>query len=369
VAGKVDYANARWSEIAGISPYDEAGIRASVHPEDRPALQAMWRDALAKGTGFQSEFRFVHPDGTTVWTSTNTAPVRDAAGRLTGFVGTVEDVGVRRRAEEERIRTHAAEAQLARLQEMERFRSDFLNNAAHELRTPVLPMRAQLLILRARLGPGLGDGDRRSLEVVERNLARMSGLVEELLESARVQSGRMELRPARCDLHALVAEAVESFQPAATERQVVLMQASRGDGVAVVDAPRIGQVLYNLLSNATKFTPPGGRIQVESEGGPEHVEVCVHDTGAGIRPDDLPRLFQPFTQVHDAEDRSRGGAGLGLYISKAIADLHGGTISAESAGRGQGTRFTLRVPRASPAGPPAGQPVGEGPGLSAPAHR
>jgi signal transduction histidine kinase len=240
-------------------------------------------------------------------------------------------------------------------------KTQFLGTTAHELRTPMTPVLLQLdLLQREKLG-ALTDRQRRSVELLGRNLQRLNVLVEDVLDIARVQSGKLRLAPQGVDLGLLAAEAAESFHSSAEAAGIVLeVQASQALPVRA-DPRRLTQVLFNLLGNAMKFTPRGGRIVVEARREDGTCAVSVADTGAGLRAEDLPKLFQPFSQVSDPAARAHAGAGLGLFICRAIVEAHGGTIVAESRGPGLGACFTFRLPLAAPT--PAAAPDG---GLSLP---
>lgn len=249
-----------------------------------------------------------------------------------------------REAEATKAKAEVQAREIQRLGELDAFRTAFINTASHELRTPLTPLRAQLRVLRLRRAESYTPEERRSLEIAERNVERLSTLVEDMLQVSRYQAGRMTVEPKPGDLHAIVAEAVETFLEAAKGRDVTLEAKLRGDGQGLLDSKRVSQVLYNLLSNALKFTPTGGRIVVTSEAAGDTLLLRVRDTGLGIRSEDISKLFQPFSQVHTGPIH-QPGSGLGLYICRAIVELHGGTITAESAGLGEGTTITVRLPR------------------------
>ncbi|HUR61567.1 MAG TPA: ATP-binding protein [Candidatus Thermoplasmatota archaeon] len=347
--GQVDYANPRWSEISGCDPNDFAAIRAAVHPDDVDRLTAEWRKAVGSGTDLVSEFRYVHKDGKAVECVTRASPVRDASGAVTGFVGTVEDATGRHRLE-------ARQREMDRLREQARFKTEFLRTAAHELGNPLTPIRIQLRILKDTVGATGTEGARRSVAILDRNVERLGLLVRDMLESARLQGGRMRLIPQGMDLSHVVHDVIETFQGSAIEAGVAMDLEAPPRLPMVGDPDRLTQVLYNLLSNGMKFTPAGGRIHVrvealqDADAAAGHVRVTVSDTGAGFTPDQAGGLFQPFGQVHDAVP-GKGGTGLGLYISKGIVEQHGGTLAAHSDGPGRGSTFTVLLPLVAAAQP------------------
>jgi signal transduction histidine kinase len=243
----------------------------------------------------------------------------------------------RRRAEAERLR-----GDLERSRAVERFRTDLINTFAHEMGTPLTPLLLQLAVLKS--GSPLTPEQRRAVDILERNVERFRLLVQDVLQAARLQGGRMGLRTRPTDLAEVAAEVVETFRGQA-ERAGTRLEARGSAAVVEADPDRVRQVLFNLLGNALKFTPPGGRIVVEAAADKDGAVVRVHDSGAGFDPAQAEALFQAFHQL--PEGKAAGGSGLGLFISRGIAELHGGSLQASSPGPGKGATFTLRLPRRS----------------------
>jgi len=244
---------------------------------------------------------------------------------------------------------HAAEQGLRettqRLQELDHRRTEFMNIMAHELRTPLAPMMMRVELMR---DGHIAVDDSVNLEVIERNMARMAGLVDQLLELTRLELGTAPpYRPEAVDLSVLVRQAVEMWRITA-QRKGVEISSSISDGLlAMVEPSRVHQVIMNLLSNALKFTPAGGRVVVSCQRTDEAFAIVIEDTGIGFSPEQARLLFQRFSQAHGNE---RGGYGIGLYVSRAITDRHGGRLTAHSPGPGRGATFGLWLPRV---GPPA----------------
>ena len=222
-------------------------------------------------------------------------------------------------------------------------KDDFLAMLGHELRNPLAPILIALELIRARRMPG----HERELAIIERQARHLVRLVDDLLDVARIARGKIELRPERVELGRLVALAVEACAPLVAERAHDLRTDVAPSGLALHGDPiRLTQVLSNLITNAAKYTNPGGRIRVRARAEAGHAVLQVEDDGIGIAADMLPRLFDKFVQERQALDRSRGGLGLGLAIVKEIVALHGGTVTAHSAGPGHGSVFELRLPLA-----------------------
>ncbi len=354
-AGVVDYANKAWLNITGLADYnDPEAMRKAVHPEDQPKMAQSWRACIRDGVEFAGEMRFVRPDGEVRLTSSRAVPVRGHNGAITGFVSAVEDITERRAAEQTAQKEREARLEVRRLQEQADFKTNFLRTAAHELGTPLTPIKIQLRILRDLVARRPEAPEGKAVVILERNVDRLQLLVRDLLESARLQSGRMKLNPRAMDLAHQVHDVVETFQEPAIEAGIALDAKMPNEVTMVGDPDRITQVLYNLLSNAMKFTPAGGRVHVQADDLGETVRFVVEDNGSGFTPEQASHLFQPFSQVHDPMQTSKPGSGLGLYICRGIVEQHGGGITAYSAGPGKGARFTVSLPRvARPPAPPA----------------
>jgi signal transduction histidine kinase len=268
-------------------------------------------------------------------------PLRNSAGEtesvLVVAVDVTDDVRARRKLAELR---DAAERE-------NRSKDEFLAMLGHELRNPLAPIVSALQIVRRQLPPSLAD---KQLSVMERQTTNLRRIVNDLLEVARVTQGKIELRREPVDAVAVVHRALESASEALVARQHhVTVDAPDGPLWVLADPVRLEQVVVNLLTNAAKYTDPGGRIAVgvrlqHDPGRPPEVELRVCDNGIGITEDLRPRLFQLFQQGQRASDRSQGGLGVGLTVVQRLVELHGGRVEARSAGRGQGSEFVVTLP-------------------------
>jgi len=271
-------------------------------------------------------------DGRRLDISLSFSPIRDADGRLAGASGIDRDISDRKRAEEA-------------LREEARRKDEFLAMLGHELRNPLAPIRNCLHVLRS---PGISPEQReRAHRTIERQMGHMTRLVDDLLDISRISRGKVLLRRERLDLVETVRAAVEDQRPELEAAGLVLtldLPASpvRMDG----DSTRLSQVIGNVLHNAGKFTEQGGRIGVALREGeePGKVTISVRDTGIGMEPELLARVFEPFSQAERGPDRSRGGLGLGLALVKALVEMHGGSVDAFSAGLGLGSEVVLTLP-------------------------
>ena len=247
----------------------------------------------------------------------------------------------RRRSDEERRATSEA------LREADRRKDEFLATLAHELRNPLGPIHSALPLIQRGQTDGADTG--RWLEIVARQTDRLTRLVDDLLDVSRITRGHIELRTERVDMAALVRRAIDAHAEEYDASGLRLERHVPDDPVLVEGDPiRLEQVVSNLLSNAIKYTDPGGTITVTVATADGMLEVGIADSGIGIDPVFLPRIFTLFEQADRALDRSNGGLGIGLTLARQLVELHGGTIRAESAGIGEGSRFTIRLPLAEP---------------------
>jgi PAS domain S-box-containing protein len=314
----------------------------------REMLRAMgWRDGaplpapLLDGVGRVPENGTVKshevstPDGR-VWSFTLSASAGEGHVNLFGL-----DITDRKRSETELRDVNE------RLQEADRRKDEFLGMLSHELRNPLAPIRNSLYIL-DRAEP-TGQQARRAREVANRQLAHVTRLVDDLLDVTRIARGKIELRRAALDLAALARRTAEDYRAILQDRGLDLALELPDDPLLVEgDETRLAQVLGNLLSNAAKFTPSGGRVTLAVRADGERAAVHVRDTGPGIDPEVLPSIFEPFTQAQQTLARSEGGLGLGLALVKGLVELHGGEVRVERGPGGRGSDFVVVLPRAAP---------------------
>ena len=344
--GMVVEANRAVLEILG-RPRDQV-IGRSVLDFAAPASLPAVKERLRQHDDAPLEAWIRRPDGSTRLVRAQ-ARLVEHEGRPARLAA-VRDITEERAAEQERERAREAEMEVRRLREMDRFKGQFINSAAHELNTPLTPIQLQMHMLKKRIHDG---PERKAVDVLDRNVGRLAHLVKEMLEVARLESGRLQLEPVPMDLVAAAVETLETYQDLAESKGVRLDPDLPEQTVIVADPKRVAQVLDNLVSNAIKFTPKGGSVSLRVRAYGSHAEAEVADTGVGIPPERMAMLFQPFSQLH-REELGLPGNGLGLFIARGMAERHGGTLVARSQGRGQGTTFTLRLPVA---GPPPSTPA------------
>jgi two-component system CheB/CheR fusion protein len=271
---------------------------------------------------------------------------RKTARRLRRQATLVDRAAGRARESERALREREEQLRRAneRLQEADRRKDEFLGVLSHELRNPLAPIQNSLFIA-ARSPPG-SEQTRRALAVIERQVAQLTRLVDDLLDVTRIARGKVRLQRKAVDLRALASRTAEDYQPLFAKHGLTL-EVAIGDAPLSVsaDPTRLTQIIGNLLHNAVKFTPPGARTTLSIRRADERsAEIAVEDTGHGIAPEVLTQLFRPFVQAETTLERSAGGLGLGLALVRGLAELHGGSVSAHSDGLGRGARFAVRIP-------------------------
>jgi PAS domain S-box-containing protein len=286
----------------------------------------------------------VRKDGQTVDVSLTISPVRGAGNEVIGASKIARDITARKAIERERGELLARErAARAEAETANRAKDDFLTTLSHELRTPLNAVYGWAAILKT----GQVDEATRAkaIDTIMRNANSQVQLIDDLLDIGRISSGKLRLELQRVELTSVIEAALEAVRPAALAKSIDLeTDLDSRSGPITGDPNRLQQVVWNLLSNAVKFTPQGGHVEVHLRKASPHVEIVVRDTGSGITPEFLPHVFERFRQGDSSSTRVHTGIGLGLTLVKQLVELHGGTVTAESAGPGQGATFTVRLP-------------------------
>ncbi|MCG3111063.1 MAG: PAS domain S-box protein [Candidatus Manganitrophus sp. SB1] len=314
-------------------------------PADRISEEAEILRRINRGERIEHyETIRIRKDGKTLSISLTVSPVKDQYGRIIGVSKIARDITQRREAEREREESLAREQKArSEAQEANRLRDEFLATVSHELRTPLNAIYGWTRLLR------MGDADDQmyetALETIERNALSQARLIDDLLDVSRIIAGKFNLQVSPVDIPPVIAAVVDTLRPAASAKGIQVHTALDSSiGPVLADPDRLQQVIWNLLSNAIKFTPDAGQVEVRLERVDPYVEVSVKDTGIGISSDFLPYVFDRFRQAEGSSIRSQGGLGLGLAIVRHLVELHGGTVSAESRGNGQGATFKVKLP-------------------------
>ena len=340
--------NAGATRLFGFSA--EEMIGASITRLIPPELLPEEDDILAKlrrGERIEHyETWRVAKDGSQVEVSLTVSPLRDVTGAIVGASKIARDISGLRRVVAEREQLLASERNArTEAERLGYLKDEFLATLSHELRTPLTTILGWTNLLRRRLN--IGEAElRAAVETIHRNAQAQAQIIDDLLDMSRIVSGKIRLQTAALDLEDLIRVAVDGIRPTASAKQIsIALELEGADGLIVGDAARLQQVLWNLLTNALKFTPPNGRITVSLRHSEADVIIQVKDSGIGIEPEFLPHVFERFRQADGSTTREHGGLGLGLSIVRNLVELHGGAVSVDSAGVGQGTTFSVRLPR------------------------
>ena len=273
------------------------------------------------------------PDGYRLTVLAHANPIHSETGQLLGAVNVLVDISDRKMAEEA-------------LKRADRSKNEFLATLAHELRNPLAPIRAAVKILQLKSKPT--PESQSALKVIERQTKQMTRLIDDLLDIARITSNKLELRCEPIELSEVLNAAVETSRPLIEQRGHKLIVKTPAEPIRIDgDLVRLAQVISNLLNNAAKYTERGGRISLTAARKRNQAVIKVRDTGIGIAPEILPDIFEMFTQAERATNGSPGGLGIGLTLVKRLVEMHGGTITGQSGGRGKGSEFVVRVPMVS----------------------
>jgi PAS domain S-box-containing protein len=340
-------------EIYGWKPGEAltfAKVQTHFHPDDRKRVVRSVENALRPdGPGeFEVEQRIIRRDGAVRWIRVRGRAVFEEVGGARQAVrcaGAYLDITQQREAEQEReqllLAERAARAEAERASEA---KSEFLATLSHELRTPLTPVLLTVSLMESN--PALPPGLREDVATIRRNVELESRLISDLLDLTRITKGKLQLDMGDVDLHLILRSAIDICQREASAKMVVDLRAPRH--IVRGDSTRLQQIFWNLINNAQKFTGPEGTVTVRSLAAPDgRIRVEVSDTGAGIDPAVLPRLFNAFEQGEVRAAQQQAGLGLGLAISKKLTEAHGGTIAAASDGRGRGATFAVELPAPS----------------------
>jgi PAS domain S-box-containing protein len=349
--GKIMSWNAGAERLKGYSAGDIIGKHFSIFYEKGDVADGKPQRELevAETEGrVEDEGWRVRKDGTRFWANVVITALHDEKGKLRGFAKVTRDVTERRRAEEalrkENVQLeNRVRERTKQLEEANRAKDEFIATLSHELRTPITSMTGWVQMLQ--------DGNltplqqRKALEVIDRNLAAQTRLIDDLLNVSRIVAGKLKIDLQPLQPAPLVEQTIELLVPTANAKGLRLTRdLDNRIGPLQIDPSRFHQIIWNLLTNALKFTPKAGHIHVTLKRIDSSVLIQISDSGEGIDEEFLPHVFERFQQADTSNTRRHGGLGVGLTIVKYLVELHGGTISADSEGRGKGATFTVRFP-------------------------
>ena len=298
-----------------------------------------WAESVRTGEPFQIEYRFWDRSrGEYRWFLGRALAVRDESGRVVKWYGSATDIDDQKRAEEG-------------LREADRRKDEFIAMLAHELRNPLAPILNALQVMKLA-----GGNDAQTVaplrEMMERQVHNMTRLVEDLLDVSRINSGKIELRKKSVDIVTLTRQVAEASRPFIENRRHALTLSLPCDPILLeADPTRLEQILDNLLTNAAKYTDPGGSIWLSVDREGDAAVIRLRDTGIGIEPSMLPKVFDLFVQAEHRPDQAHGGLGIELSLVRSLVEMHRGSVMVHSEGSGKGSEFVVRLPVSKPAVP------------------
>jgi len=329
------FADSKLAQLFNLSPLEANGglldlYMASIHPDDVDRITAALNHAVARDELYEADYRIMQADGSVRWVTARGRPERDATGLSVRMPGVLVDITTRKQLEEA-------------LRNADRRKDEFLATLAHELRNPLAPIRNSLEILKM---PRLDAGTlQKTTAMMERQVHYLVRLVDDLLDVSRVMSGKIELRRELVELDNVIARAVETTQPLIAAQGHTLELSLPHDSLLLdADPVRLAQVVGNLLANSAKYSEANGHIWISATRDQDDVLLRIKDAGIGIAPDMLSHIFELFVQADHAFTKAQGGLGIGLTLARNLVHMHGGTITARSAGLGKGSEFIVRLP-------------------------
>lgn len=347
-AGRLIMVNEAHAKGLGLTPEKVVGkTDFDIFGKERAALMAKDDEyVMSKGKAIIDKIeRSTRADGVDNYVSTTKIPRYDEWGRIVGLIGITRDITRRMLLEHVREEKEAVEKKLQAAEELNRIKSEFVSVVSHELRTPLAIIKEAVMLLLDGITGDINDKQREVLAKAENSVRRLKGIIEDLLDVARIETGRLKLHYSLVNLNDLLKDGADFFKKQARDKGISLEYALPKEQVNIfLDHNRINQVIANLITNALKFTEEDGSIRIELKELEDKVRLCFEDTGIGIAKADAARLFNKFTQVANNSQAQSKGVGLGLSIAKELVNAHGGQIWVESK-LGVGSKFYFTLPR------------------------
>ncbi len=337
--GEVDYFNQRWLEYTGIALEGtlDSGWLSVVHPEDISIVKQTWAESVSSAKKYSVKARLRGADGIYRWFIVRAIPLHNEQGEIVKWYGTNTSITKIKQLEEKLVK------QTEDLINANRLKDEFLAIVSHELRTPLNPILGwSQLLLSGKLD---ADKTAQGIAIIEKNAKLQSQLINDLLDVSRILRGKLDLNKNPLNLELVIRSALTTVQLAAEAKSIqVETRFEPNIGQVLGDANRLQQIVWNLVSNAIKFTSEGGRVTVTLESDNQYALIQVTDTGKGIEPEFITHVFERFRQAESSSTREFGGLGLGLAIVRQLSELHGGTVAVSSPGLGRGATFSVRLP-------------------------
>jgi len=327
------------------APFTYEEYLASIEPADRARVQAALDDSLTNHAPYDVEYRVIWPNGEIHWLMVRGRAVYDSTGKPTRMAGVSLDVTEKKRLHEALVASQAELAsQAEQLRAADQLKDEFLATLAHELRNPLAPIRTGLSLVCDSQDSEVSN---KALGVMQRQVRHMVRLIDDLLDVARIKQGKLELKRERIPLTRALEAAIEGSMPAVLRSEHTLHTELPEEPLFVdADLTRLAQIISNLLNNASKYTPNGGKIELSARREGDFVAIAVRDNGLGVPRNCLHDVFQMFNQVDRSLHRVQGGLGIGLALVRTLVEMHGGRVEAESAGLDRGSTFTVWLPLA-----------------------
>lgn len=348
--GDVDYCSPQWEEYSGrlLPELMGVGWQQLIHPDDQTEFKRRWSRSLATGRFFDFELRLLGRGGTYRWNICRAQPVRNEAGAITSWMGSSTDIEESKRTtqrkQELEVITAGLQEQRRQLLELSDAKDEFISLASHQLRTPATGVKQYVGMLLEGFAGELTPTQQAFLEQAYESNERQLTIVDDLLQVAQIDAGKVTLHKEETNVVTLVRGVLHEQDPKFDKRnQAVTFKPSRKDIVAAVDGARLRMVFENLIDNASKYTPEGKAIKVTLTKLSKSIRIAVADQGVGIEPKDVDKVFEKFSRLRNTMSLSSNGSGLGLYWAKRIVDLHGGSITITSK-PGEGSVFTILLP-------------------------
>ena len=340
------FSTPRFNEFFEFPAHDLINLESffdTLHPEDRDRVELAFHESQISGKEYKEEFRVINSDGNTHWLSAQGKSFLDADGNPVSMMGMIRKITDRKIADKELSQVYERERKARdEAEEANRAKDFFLAFVSHELRSPLNAILGWTKIL---LTKQVDEETRKNaLETIERSARSQSKLINDLVDSARVASGKLRLEFTPVNFYEVIKNVYNSHKPQADNKHINLSFSANKENINIIgDGVRLQQIFTNLLSNSVKFTPEGGNVEIIVEAQNEMVKVHIKDDGQGISPDSLPQIFNQFSQG-DSENHDRTGLGLGLSIVKTLVGKHGGKVEAQSEGLGKGAIFSVTLP-------------------------
>ncbi len=345
--GKCNYVNKKLCEYIGLT-FEQSldyGWLDAIHQDDVESAYKVWLDTIKNGNLYEDEYRLKRAsDGSYRWQLALGLPLKDEQGRIVKWFATCTDIHEQKQLQEERARLLELEQTArAKAETANRVKDEFIAVLSHELRTPLNAILGWSKLLQSRKLDQAKIS--HALTVIERNAELQVQLIEDLLDISRILQGKLKLNKGNVNLESTILTVIETMRLAAETKSIQVNTVIEANvGQVVGDSTRLQQVVWNLFSNALKFTPESGKVEVQLGQVDGYAQIIVSDTGKGINAEFLPYVFDYFRQEDSSSTRKFGGLGLGLAIVRNIVEIHGGTITVKSPGNDRGATFTVRFP-------------------------